>query len=115
MELQAVLGRVVEAPELAESEVAVVGEPGVAGDLPSQFQQAVEDMLEFLRLLQTPVGHQLPALLPQRTVRLFQVAAHLHQRLLFTAELHGQRPAQLLILLVQPRFLRLQRHILLPE
>ena len=108
-------GRIVEAAQPAERVIAVVPETGIAGNLLPELHQLVEDLLELLRLLQPPVGDQFPRFLAQRTVGLFQVAAHLDQRLLLAAELHGERAAELLILLAELGFLGLQRHVLLAE
>gem|GEM_PF-4765352 len=115
MKLEAVLRRVVKAALRAEGVGEVVREAGVARDLLAHLEHRLELFLELVRLLQAALGHERPRLLAQRAVRLLQVAPHLHERLLLAPEVHRQRAGELLVLLAEPGFLRLQRDILLTE
>ena len=111
----AVLRRVVEPAHFAEGIIAVVGEAGIPGDLLTEPGELVEALLELPSFLQPPVGNDLPRFLTQRAVGLFEIAAHLNERFLFSPELNGQGAGQLLKLLAQLGLLGFQRQVLLAE
>ena len=90
MKFQAILRRVVEAASGAKGVLAVIAAAGVLRDLLAQFDELVEHLLEWVGLLQSPVGDEFPRLLSQGAVHLFQVARHLRQRFLLATKLHGQ-------------------------
>ena len=61
------------------------------------------------------MGDEFPRLLPQRAVRLFEIAAHLHERLFLAAKIHRLRADEFLILLAQLGLLGFQRHVFRAE
>ena len=115
MEGGTIPGRVIKTSAQLEGVVAVIGEAGIARDLPAQLHQLIEDVLELLALLQTTFGHQLPGLLSQGAVGFFEEAAHLREGFLLAAKLDGERAGKFLILLAQLGLFGFERDILLAE
>ena len=115
MKPEAIAGGIVEAPHLAEGVIAVIIKTGVAGDLLSQLDEFIKNFFELFRFLQSAVGDQLPGFLAQRSIRLLQVAAHLHQCLFLALELDGERSTEFLVLLREPGFFGFQRYVLRAE
>src|SRR6478735_1502369 len=115
MKIKAMLRRVIEASFRAEHVVAIVGKAGVLRDLLPKLHELIKLIFKLFSLSQAPPGHQLPRLLPQWPIRLFEELAHCDERLLFTAELHSKRAAELLVLLPDLRLLGFQGHVFLAE
>ena len=115
VEMAAILWCVIKAVSRAKGVLQVIAKPGVGGDFFPELEQLLEYFLELFGLLQTPVGHQFPGLLAQRTIRLLQIAGHLNERFLFPAKLHGKRAAEFLVLLSEFGLLGFKRDILRAE
>ena len=92
---------VVEPFAIAERVVHEVGEPCFGGDLDAELFHLVENVIECFAILQPPVGGQLPRLLADGAVGLFQKRRHLRQGAFLAAKRDGHGANGLLILLLE--------------
>ena len=115
MKLQTIFRRVIKPAFLAEGEITVILKARVPGDLRAELNKLVKNLLALVRIHETALGDEFPGFLPQCAIRLFEIAAHLHQRLFLAAKVHCLRADEFLILLAQFRVLGFQRHVFRPE
>ena len=111
MKLQTVFRRVIKAAHLTEHEIAIIIKARVFRDLQAKLNERVKNFLALFHILQAAFGNEFPRFLPQRTVRLFEVTAHLHQRFFFAPKIHRLRADEFLILLRELRLFGFQRHV----
>ena len=115
VKLKTIFRRVIKPAFLPEGEIAVILKARIFRNLRAELDQLVENFLALVHVLQAALHHQLPRLLSQRAVWLFEITAHLHERFFFAAKIHRLRADQFLILLAQLRVLGFQRHVFRAE
>ena len=90
MKFSAIVRRIIESATRAKGVIEIIFKSGIGGDLLPQAQELVEDLFELAALLQPSFGNQLPGLLTNSAVGLFQKSCHLRQRSLLPLELNRQ-------------------------
>src|SRR4051812_25517163 len=101
MKLCAIVGCVIKTSHAAKHVVAIICEARVLRDLLTQRDHLIKNVLELFHLLQAAIGYEFPSFLSQCAIGLFEVSAHLNERFFLAAKLHGERAAELLILLTE--------------
>ncbi len=115
VEGQTILGRIIEPGFGQVHEIAVVGKPGVLGDLIAELNLLIVDGIEFVFIREVFLGGSLPGFLPDGPVGHFEVFAHLRHGPFFAIEFHRQGTAQLLVMLTKFIVLRVKRDVLLAK
>jgi len=104
VELEAIVGGVVEAAAGAEGVGEVVGEAGVGGDGGAEVEELVEGGFDGFDFLEAALGDELPGFLAEGAVGFFEVAAHLGEGGFLAAEVDGEGAGEFLVLLAEAGF-----------
>ena len=112
---EAVVRGVIEALQLRELVVAVVGIARVIGDLQAQRKQPVEQRVDAFALPLAALAAGQPGRCAPRAVGLFHDGRKLGQRFFFALKHHRESARQRLVLLRQQLFARFKLHICLAE
>ena len=115
VEAQAVVGRVVEAVELAPAKGAVIGHVGVGGDLQPQLEETRPQLVEGFAVGKLTVGDGAPCRFTLSAIRVLLHRLHLRDGLFFAVPLNGLRADDLVVLGAELALLGEQRHVLFAE